>query len=254
MAPIGTVQICGKANAGPAEVELNTHAIRRVIRPNDYTNYGSYGAAAYAACATPTLPATQSFASGVPTFFFYWANAGRIAVIRKASYGMVRYGTVANALNWSLSIQRVTNIVYPPVGFLAASGTNTLANTNTITPSPLRDTMTDSAAIIMSNPSASAKTGFIGGAGGQPTLGAPNLSSVADGHTIAGYSVGLSTTAGTGTGMVPLLDQAAGTHPVVLTEGMGLQFALLSTGSAGTAENIDSFMSIQWDEYRAQDL
>lgn len=64
MAPIGTIQLAGNANAGPAEVELNTLATRSVVYPNDFyinaggqvNGYGINLLVSNASTAPPTTP------------------------------------------------------------------------------------------------------------------------------------------------------------------------------------------------------
>lgn len=259
MSLIGTIQISGNQNLGPAEVELNTHALRRVIRPGDYTYYGSYAAAAYTQVGTPTNGAAVGLASGLPTHSFWWEHTGSIAVIRKASYGAFRYGTVTSQGSLSLSIQRQINVMAAPLGALIANSVITMSSGVGIFPSPLRDNMADSGAYIIAAPTAANSCGIILSAGNNAAsndsaLGWPNPSQQTDAHTIAGSGQWLTATAGVGTGMVPILDQAAGSHPVILSAYMGLQFAVISGSmSVDTGANFDTAMSIQWDEYRQTD-
>lgn len=253
MAPIGTAQISGKANAGPAEVELNTLALRRVIRPTDCTVYGSYSGAAFQNIVVPTLGATFTLSgTGLHLAIFLWPRAASVAIVKKATVSMMRYGTVNAAGFFNLQLSRVIqdqgatiiagDVITPP-------STHTTLNAVTITPSNLRTNQPTSGAWFAIAPTSSAHVGnlrFVDSANVatvlQPvTRGDPN--------PVAAQGANLTTTAGTGIGPVALWDTAAGNYPIVLQQNQGLVFDLTATGVViGTAENIDFGVSMQWDE------
>jgi hypothetical protein len=89
MAPIGTIQLAGNANAGPAEVELNTLAARFVARPNDFQTLGSYFTTGQFSANSANTNWNFSFSTTLaPCFAFQWPVNSAIALIKKINVSM----------------------------------------------------------------------------------------------------------------------------------------------------------------------
>lgn len=72
------IQIVGNTNSSTAvEVEVNTKAMRAVIRPNDYGSLGIYSLGATSGVMAAALAANS------PVYSFRWGNGTNLAVLRK---------------------------------------------------------------------------------------------------------------------------------------------------------------------------
>src|SRR5215469_3408750 len=87
MAAIGTIQLVGNANGTPLEVELNTLALRGVVRPQDVYPLGSY---------TGAVTLTQTATTGNVTAGVF--NTGLFSMPPNASLTVGGGGTVLTLL------------------------------------------------------------------------------------------------------------------------------------------------------------
>ena len=123
MAQIGTIQLAGNVNAGPAEVELNTLALRSVVRSNDFTYLGSYS-------VSPAVTGNSFTSTGTPASYELAGLAityvDVVALVKKVSVGLVNTIalTTAGALVFSLDRRSPgQSLLTIPAGLLTSVGT-----------------------------------------------------------------------------------------------------------------------------------
>jgi len=134
MAAIGTIQVAGNVNAGPAEVELNTLALRGVIRPPYlHTNFGAYSIGL-------TNGTVGSLTNAVPILDFVCPpqSTGKIIIVNSFSIS-ASINTITTAGNFIASLFRTHGNTAGAVGSYSLTGTYSV---------PLKSSMPDSFAKI----------------------------------------------------------------------------------------------------------
>lgn len=97
------IQIVGNTNnSTAAEVEVNTKAIRTVVRPNDFGSLGIYSLAGVSGTMAAGLAANS------PIYSFRWGNASNLALVRKVliSAGNAGTGFSAGAATFNMFVAR----------------------------------------------------------------------------------------------------------------------------------------------------
>jgi|GEM_PF-5031138 len=95
--PIGTIQLAGSANAGPAEVELNTLAARFVARPGDFATLGAYACSVtfsivLGSAWSPNPPANA------PVFAVQWTSPTVLGLVKKLTCAVANANSTTSGL------------------------------------------------------------------------------------------------------------------------------------------------------------
>lgn len=84
------IQVVGNTNnTTAAEVEVNTNALRTVVRPNDYGSLGIY----HEGANNGTTAMSAGLAAAAPIFSFRWGNASNLALVKRVLFEMGSGGT-----------------------------------------------------------------------------------------------------------------------------------------------------------------
>jgi hypothetical protein len=95
--PIGTIQLAGSANAGPAEVELNTLAARFVARPDDFATLGAYQCSVTFSIVLGT-PWSPNPPVNAPVFAVQWTSPGILGLVKKLTCSVAQSGSTTAGL------------------------------------------------------------------------------------------------------------------------------------------------------------
>lgn len=217
------IQLVGNTNnTTPAEVELNTKAVRTVIRPDDYGSLGIYNIGMFNGA---TAMAAQTTAGDV----FQWrnGNVSNFIVVKRVLFTMLSGGTGFAAGDTIVQLFRATSYSANGTG-----GTQNLPGAG----NKLRTSMGSS--LMTSGNNCDIRIGSTAALGaGTKTNDAQPLASLVNGTGTATF-----------TQIVPvntvLIDQRVGEHPLVLVqnEGFSIQVTTPATGTFFFSVNVD------WEE------
>lgn len=249
MAQIGTIQIAGVANAGPAEVELNTLALRTVIRPSDLRYLGSYGIAV-PVVNTPSLAGSTS---NVGACGLYNPAPDKVVAIKRVRASLVMLTAApASASEGVLSLQVTRDVTI--FGTQATNLPNGVPTNQA--PVKLRSTMPSSATQVIIQNSLSAGTGkgiFNGqgaGTNGPQLPSADNeLHGVITFPTLAAIGTGISNIpfGSDGISGADLFDWKAANAPLMLGPEDGVEVTVSAISATTTVFHIN--VNWMWDEY-----
>lgn len=221
------VQILGSgltvgALAGPspvAEVEVNTKAIRGIIRPNDYGSLGVYSLGFFTGTAGVNGTLTNA-----PVFSFRWADATNLALIRTVSVsdGKVTAGAVGTVKVWNLFAARSWTVNDTGGTVLVPGASNSPA---TQTQNKMRNTMRQS--LVASGQIMAVANGQTITAGTRTKDANPLASQVFNTPAAIGNSPSTF-----GPTYMPLWDTKLGDYPIVLAQNEGIVVEF--TGDSGT--------------------
>lgn len=248
MAQIGTAQIAGNANAGPAEVELNTLALRTVVRPQDLRYLGSYGIAMPVA----DTPSSLAQISNIGMSALYNPAPDKVVAIKRVRASLVVVTAAPSASIATLQLQVTRGVtIFGTAGTVLPNG-----QTTNQMPVKLRSTMPNSETQVIIQASLSAGTGkgiFNGqGAGSN----APQLPT-ADNETLGSVAFPITANIGTGISNIPssadvgagadLFDWKVHNAPIMLGPQDGIEVTLTFGSTTTSVAHVN--VNWMWDEF-----
>lgn len=253
MAQIGTVQIAGRTNAGPMEVELNTLAGRTVVRPNDFRYLGSYSLS----IPISDTPSSASQISNTGMCGLLNPAHDKLIAIKKVSASFVVVTAAATGGEAALSLIYTRGILAP--GQTQSVNLPNCQITNQL-PVRMRTNMPNSAAAICVQQVLSAgasKQLFTGQSSGSNAPQVPTL----DGNPIAYNAFPLAAAIGAGIPTTVLFDwQTIGFKPLMLEPGDGIEVDIATWPSSSTSvAHVNTTwhwdeLAFDWDDMRNEGL
>lgn len=255
MVQIGTIQVAGNSNLGPAEVEVNTLALRAVIRPDDLTP----------ASRVAFDPGNFIIKNGAPTsavawsnnnVFTLWPTFSNFLLIRGVYVSLLAFGTsIASSYTLSINIARgmqLLDLSNSGAGVSQILGMNaTSPSGDSLTPTSIkigrifsnrRNNQNQNIALAWWPTSGAGQTAlaFIGGAGTQPVVDAQDIAAISSSNTVASQQIFPSRT--------PLFEAKAGDHPLIIGSAEAMLIQINSSTADTGSGTIEMSVGVVFDE------